>query len=103
MMLGLDGKDIFLLFAGAVLGAVASLFLEIFLPDRIRLWLSLKRKLLSKVLWNPAYVIGITSRLDCKNAIPLDVAVLRVGEAFAANTITRAGTEFHFQRTVGKG
>ncbi len=102
-MFGLNGKDIFLLVAGAILGAFASVSLELFLPDRMRLRLSMMRKLLSKFVWNPSYLIGITSRLDCKKALPLDAATQKVFELFAANNITRAGSELHFQKAVAKG
>src|SRR5438046_2538105 len=85
-----------------IAGVLLSQIAEIFLPERVRIWFALKKKLLSKWLRNPSYTIGITSRLDYKEALDLETVQARLRDLYSMRSPTARGTELHFQESVGK-
>jgi hypothetical protein len=95
--------DAILYVLAAIGGALLSQAAEVFLPERLRIWFTLRKKFVSKWLRNPSYTIGITARLDCKEPLELDAAKTTIRELFSVRSLTMRGTELHFQENIGTG
>jgi hypothetical protein len=87
----------------AIFGALASQLVIIFLPEKIRVTFTLWQKVASKVVRNPAYTIGITARLDCKEPMDLEEAKRQLADTYRARQVTSAGTELNFRELVPGG
>jgi hypothetical protein len=85
---------------GAVGGALLSQFVEIFLPERVRIWFLLKKKLAGKWVRNPSYVIGITALLNFRERAPLDEVQRQMKGLFSSRGASIAGTELHFREAT---
>jgi hypothetical protein len=94
-------KAAFIYLATLIGGALLSQLAEVFLPERVRIWFALKKKMLSKWIRNPSYTVGITARLDCRESLELDGARRRLQDLFGARGLTGSGTDLHFREKVG--
>jgi len=92
-------NDIFWIVVGGIISFFIGLFLDVFLPEKLRIKFQLLKKKLSKWVKNPSYIIGISSRVDLKQNIELEKFKVELKRIFSSKNPTIRGSEIHFKNS----
>lgn len=91
------GVEILWITIAAVISFFIGILLDVFLPGQFRVRVQLLKKKLSRWRENPAYGIGIASRLDFKEERELQETERTLQQIFAKKGPTKRGGEIHFK------